>query len=511
MHQLRGLAVIFFFLSAAFAGAQNTGKLEWVVPFTSNFTLVGHPAADAYAYKSKRELYLTALGGQPRLLTYDSITFLTGDLWTVWQNQLKGVYSLKKGEVLPPVYEHLSAAAASGACWAFAIGKYGMKAVVNDRNQLLLPWRGVDYMELKCLNDSILEFMDHRDYQATQWGYVSRQGARLPPGAGERQSLGAFRRIAKDKFVFAYLRKGQALADTFSSAANFTHGIAPAKKDSLFGYWNQNGGWHIPPRFQAAAAFDTGGHAVVREKGLYGILRTDGSWAVPPRYDDLKALNPVFYQFKAGSQTGLTDSAGRILLPAGQYTELLASGTGSFGVRVADTIQIYNADGVLLPVAGIVAYEGKGRHFLAKRKIQDNKGKKVEVWGIGISDSGQWLIPPVLRGRVRFSPLFMVVETKSIEPFEVAGIKIAGDQSGAALIFNRDGRLLLPEPVGTDINSPYNGYYPCMYFKRKSDTGLVSAEGEILLSGPYSNIQFRGNGWIHVEQINRWALLKWKE
>ena len=70
----------------------------------------------------------------------------------------------------------------------------------------------------------------------------------------------------------------------FSSALDFSCGLAGVTYDSFWGYINQSGAFVIARKFRTASAFHNGA-AVVKCREGEGIINTEGSFLVSPEYD----------------------------------------------------------------------------------------------------------------------------------------------------------------------------------------------------------------------------------
>lgn len=504
MNQLSIFFASIFILGTFFALSAQNSPLEWIVPLKEGISVAGKPSEAGIGYKQNGKIKFANTGAGARELPYDSISYLNADVWMVWKERFQGVYSASKGEMLPPVYQHVYPGEDGG--WAYTVRKYGMNAVVDDANKLVLPWREWEYIGLNPLSDTILEYIDKKGYNFTNMGYVTRTGTKIPLEQKEQYLNGVINRLAADKYVFYQNTGGKMLRDTFSAATEFTEDIAVVQKGGLYGYLRRNGSWLIAPRFQAATPFNPAGLAAAKEKGRFGILKMDNTWAVQPRFEDLKILAPGLFQFSEGLKTGLIDIKGKILLPPATYAPILASGTESFGVKVADTIQIYNYEGKLLPISGATGYEGNGNYFQVKQQKTSDKGRKSEVSGIAKGSDGAWLVPPVFGGRVVFSKYFIAIEAKTTTTETVAGVKIEPGQWGKYLVFNRNGKLLSPVPLAI----PYNiGSEPFISFTLDKKMGLLSAEGNVT-PADYDQILSLGNGWISLKKEKMIGFAKWK-
>lgn len=496
------LFVTIFLLPLGSASAQQAGALEWVMPLRSDAMPMSKPGADRFALREKGGLYVVGSNGERVAVSCDSIIHLGDGMWLTMKGHLQGIYTDGQGEVLPPVYEHIAPACTGPACWAFVVGKYGMGAVVNDRNQVILPWREWEYIGLACLTDTVLEYIDKKGFNFTNMGYVSRSGMPLPATGSYGKRAARVQKLSADKTVLYHYRNGVEQRDTFVMVEKFSEGLAVAKKDSLFGYLSEDGSWHIRPRFQSAAPFGSSGYAIAREKGRLGLLRKNGTWAIAPKYDDLQPAGSGLYQFKEAGKTGLTDSAGNFVLPPGDYRKILAKGDGSFAAQAGDTLQIFSAAGKLLPIGRATQYEPANDLLVARFP----GGKSVIQTGVARVANGQWILPPVLEGQVFVRRHFLIAEAVMAADSEHPDLKPVR-LPGKYWIFDRSGKMLLPYP--TDAQ-PRIGGEPYAVFQQENKFGVVSAGG-LVLEPKYDTVELLSEGWVRVRAGAQWGMLRWRE
>ncbi|MBK8045346.1 MAG: WG repeat-containing protein [Haliscomenobacter sp.] len=503
MNQLLLFVLVFFLSNFLELNAQNN-LVEWVVPLKKEFSVVGKPSPDQYNFRENGKLYMALPAAKPVELPYDSIEYVHEDIWMVWKNSLQGVFSDKKGELLPPVYHEVFPGNPGG--WAYVVSKYGMLAVVNDKNELIVPWSTLRFIALNPLNDTILEYIGNKGARFPKLGTVTRKGEIIPHEQTDQYLDRIFREVSAGKIVY-YCKKGGKLSrDTFASATDFINDIAVVQKGGLFGYLKRDGSWLIPPRFQAASPFHANGVAAAKEKDRYGILKTDGTWLVQPRFDALQNATLKIFQYKEGEKTGLLDFKGNVILPAGAYPSFQIHGSESFGVKVADTIQVYNYQGKLLPIPGVVFYQGNGNYFQIKQRRMGSNGRISEWSGIAFASTGEWFIPPVISGMVNIGNHFIAVEAKVDGLDSLAGIKIEGKQGGKFLIFNRAGKVLTPVPVEMVTRIAIQSF---LVYAVNKKSGLLLPAGEAL-PAEYDEIRYIGNNWVALKKEGMTGLIRLK-
>lgn len=506
MPQLLPLFIAVFLCKALLLPAQAGGSLEWAMSLQSGARPIGQPAANRFALREKNAVFLVSSRGDRTQVPCDSISHLGDAMWATWKNGLRGIYADGQGEVLPPVYESITPSCTGPNCWAFVVGKYSLGAVVNDRNQIVLPWREWEYIGLNCLTDTVLEYIDKKGFNFTNMGYVSRTGVPMPATGNYGKRAPRIQKVDAARTVLTYYRAGEEKRDTFAMVEKFANGLAVAKKDSLFGYLTEDGNWQVRPKFQSAAPFNPAGHAIAKEKGRFGLLRKNGTWAIAPKYDDLQPSGNGLYQTKEGSKIGLTDSTGKFVLPPGEYRKVLAKGDGSFAVQQGDTLQIFTAAGKLLPISGATQYEPADDLLAAKWPVNQPGGRAKTRTGIAHATTGQWILPPVLEGQLLIRRHFLIAETIVAADSEHPDLK-PGSQPGKYLIFDRSGKALLPYPTDTQ---PRIGGEPYAVFQREGKFGVVSAKG-VVLEPKYDAIDLLPEGWVRVRAGEQWGMLRWRE
>lgn len=480
-----------------------SGKLQWVVQLDNGQIPVGKPAPDLVAIKENNRLYLLNLDGEKRPMSYDSIAHENGLFWSVWKGGLQGIYHLERGELIPAVYEHISPVSKHETNWAYEVMKYGMTAVVNSENKLVLPYTGRGYQSLALVSDSILEYFDLRK----EVFYFSKNGN--PVSVARLQKGPDFQRISAQQYVFSALVNGTVRRDTFTAAEKFTDGIAPVKKDQSWGYLLATGNWLIPPRFQAVLPFDEKGHAVVKENDKYGVVRKDGSYLIRPGFQFLKPFTPGLFEFKENGLTGLVDSLGKTILTPGEYGGFSMAGEECFTAKSGDSLLVFRNDGQLIPVSGLLwcSKTSDSPHFLAGQNLQADRAKTRRFFKGLMTPEGKWLIPPVMTGIVTESKKFVVAEAVAQPCCAIGPVNIGNNQPGKFLIFNRNAEPLVTTPVDAASISA-DGYF--VFFEQGGKSGLVASPEE-KLPAEFDELKSMGNGWVFVKKGNRYGALKWVE
>lgn len=78
-------------------------------------------------------------------------------------------------------------------------------------------------------------------------------------------------------------------ADTYRE---FKDGLCLARKDGLFGYFNNKGEWVIKPQFKGGRDFKNGFAAVKQDK-YWGVIDKSGNWVIKPSFEGIKDFELV--------------------------------------------------------------------------------------------------------------------------------------------------------------------------------------------------------------------------
>jgi WG containing repeat len=503
-----GFVLLCFFCQNA--SAQMVGnKFQWILPLQSNIIPFGVPSPNAIALREEGKIALLSTTGEKKMLTYDSISNLDGNFWTIWKDGLRGIFHTDKGELLPPVYHSILPITKIDANWAFLVQKYGMSAIVDDQNRLLLPYQKSPYARMALLSDTILAYLRHDVYNFVNadFLFISKNGNKVSDAIARQFQVPDFQRISSDKYLLVTYRNGLARRDTFTAAEKFLEDVAIVKSDSLWGYIRRDGSWLIPPRFQAALPLDALGHGVVKSKGKYGIVRQDGAFLVEPRFAFLKNFAPGLYEFKEGGRLGVVDSMGKILLPAGEFAGFQVAGTACFAAKSGDSLLVFQRNGTPMPLGNVLNISlSNDAAFWVKQR--DRNDRRQVVSGV-MNPSGKWLINNVLKGSTSEYRHFFVAEAV-VEPCcNVGSLNIGSNQPGRFLIFDRNGKPLLTSPVDRVERENLDAQF--LVYRSGKKFGLVSASEGQLLKPEFDLLKVVGNTWILAQKDNKWGVLKWVE
>ncbi|HOY07865.1 MAG TPA: WG repeat-containing protein [Saprospiraceae bacterium] len=503
-----GLTFLLFFLFYGSAFTQTGGSFRWVLPLQKNAVLIGQPAPAYLPMQEGKQIFLLAPDGSKKTLPYDSISREQGPFWSIWKTSLQGIYHVGKGEIIPPLYEYIRSVSPTETSWAFQVEKYGMQAIVDDRNRILLPYQKSAYARLSIVGDTILAYLKHDVYNFVNADllYISRNGNQVADQVAKSITPADFQRISSNQYVFSVSEKGKTRPDTFAAAEKFVNNLALVKRDSLWGYLRRDGSWLLTPRFQAAAMFDTAGYAVVKTRGKYGVVKTDGAFLVEPRFAFLKASLPGFFEFKENGKIGLVNTAGKTVVPVGDFGGFLSAGTRCLAAKSGDTLLLFRHDGTLIPLSGVIeCTKGRFDEYFGVR-IKNKSGYRIGAWGI-LGADGQWRVPAVLSGSLVEYSRFFVAEAIVQPCCIVAGLNISENQPHKQLIFTRNGIPLLNTPVEVNFDGTASQF---LIYRNTGKFGAVASQ-EIRLQPEFDEIKEAGLGWIKVRKGEEWGVIKWTE
>ena len=495
--------IFLFFCSLSCFFAQNADNFRWVVPLQSDLHVFGSTSANEFSIREGKQVFLVNVSGERTPLPYDSIAYEQGKYWRVWKNDLQGMYHLEKGEIVAPLFDYIQSATRSENNWVYQVQNYGMYAVINDRNQLLLPYQKAPYARLTLVRDTILGYLKHDVYNFVDADmlFVSRQGVTVKDVAVPASSNAEFQRISANQYVFSSLKNGKTRRDTFAAAEKFVDNIALVRRDTLWGYFRNDGSWLLPPRYQAATAFDTMGYAVVKTRGKYGVIKKDGTFQVPAQWAFLKPAFPGFFEYKENGRIGIVDQQGKTIIPAGNFSSFRTAGLQCITAKSADTLLIFRRDGTPLDIKGVVnCTDGDNKGLFGACIGKRYQGK----WGV-LQPDGQWRIEPVAGGRFQERKHFFIIEAVPNPCCTIAGFNVGVSQPGKQLLFDASGKLLLDHSVDEISGHPN---YPYLFYKTQGKWGLIAASGAHIPAS-FDEVKLVGAGWIFVRKADQWGVLRW--
>lgn len=164
-------------------------------------------------------------------------------------------------------------------------GEEVVKGFVNTRGEVFVP---EDYEVCSRFSDG-LALIRRNDL----YGYINADYAiAIPPQYDDAGDFGdglAYAEKDGEKFIIDKIGKPVAAVD--QAIGTFSDGLAPFRKDELFGYVDRNGEIAIEPRFAWAKNFRNGLAAVqtrIEEGGKWGFVNTEGKMVIDAVYDEVE-------------------------------------------------------------------------------------------------------------------------------------------------------------------------------------------------------------------------------
>jgi hypothetical protein len=473
-------------------------QLKWLLDLEADATPTGIPDQTYFHYVKEGKLIRMSEKGEVQEMNYEEATHLKGPYWQVVRQKRIGVWHNEMGEIIPPVYSSLSMAVTKdGPCWAFAVTKYGMSAIINEKNQVIKDWSTSGFSSLNILGDTVLEYK-----KANAIAFMSQLGYDLKESQVKWLKPPEFKRLSADKFIFSYFKAGKERVDTFSNAEAFSGGIAAVAVKNQWGYISDNGSWIIRPQFQSAGPFNEYGFAVVKVNGGYSLIKKDGKPIFTPKFAFLKHFNRGLYEFKEGDQIGLCDTTGKIILPSAQYASFIPAGNQVIAAQFPNkNLKFYTILGEPLPLDSIVECKGSFSSSAFVAAIQNNK--KQKLFGL-LDPKGNWVQPPVFSLGFHHYSHYFVSYGKINQPELLQGIQADKAQDNQKLIYNLQGAPVLNYPVSNFIPVKDS---PIAVFELNKLFGLITPDG-LLLEPVYHSIKPVGNNWFYVERGGKFGVVK---
>lgn len=500
---MKHLSYLLLFLGH-FAFGQSGILIDWALPLSSDYQPIGKPNDDYFHFRKNGKVYRMNAAGNISETPYDSISYSSGPFWAVWKNGLAGIWDQRSGQLIPPVYEGIKEVSGKESCWAFIVRKYGMAAVVDAHNRLLLPWIGWPYRDVEEVSDSILIYKTPKE----TW-YLSKSGRQIPPAEMAGLKGPEFRQLDSETFSFSFPANGKMETLTFQGAEPFTHGLAAVRKGALWGYIRENGQWQIQPQFQEARPFNAQGHAIVKTGGKYGLIRRDGSFVLLPGFVFLKAYQPNLYEVRDGELISLVDTTGLTVLPPGLYSSFATAGKNAVGGRShTGTVSLYTLAGVRIPLDSLHGFKGDadGEVFMASVARPSSGKQPTIIYGLANS-KGEWVLPPVFLSEFIIHRHFILGFRKFAPGAQSPPYPADPQVKGNLMLYNRQGE---PSVNQYFTNLPRPGNMPVCVFQMEKRSGLASPRST-LLPMSYDEIQvFPDSHWVFARSGVEWGVLRWE-
>ena len=182
----------------------------------------------------------------------------------------------------------------------------------------------------------------------------------------------------------------------YSSASNFSNGLAAVQKDGKFGYIDKGGQLIIPFTFDEVFDFSEG-LAVVEEAGSLGLIDANGNYILEPVFDDIGPLKEgLFYVEKKGD-----------------YRYYTPNGNPAFPQTFEDAFSFENGIAKVQKgeLSGYIRNDGS---FLVQSAQGDLKRFNDTIFVLKLRDSSTLISPSGFLDSVYFDHIGMLKENRAI-------------------------------------------------------------------------------------------------
>jgi hypothetical protein len=454
--------------------------------------VTGDPSPDRIGINYKGQCFLLDKNGNKELLPFDSVSYLTNGYWQSCTGALCGVYKEGKGLIIPEVYDNLTCHLSPNENPLFVVSKYGLNAIVDDKNQQLFEYRQKPYA-LKFINDTIINFGRYKPE------VFSISGRPVDEIEQEKYKEPYIVRETSSNYVLIRYDNGVQYRDTFSGHSSFNFGLAIVKKGEKWGCIRKNGTWLFKPEFDNFQPFEKVRMAVVRKEGLEGIVNTMGELVVPINYKSLFILNSDYFISKSDGINSLIEFKTMKKVITGPFSSYFSPGGNEYlGAKSGDSVIIYKKNGEMIPFNSLqsIVANNKNENLLVGLHSKGYSGTKRVVYGL-LNSNMEWLIQPVLLRRADFFDHFLIAYALTDPCCTVNGISFSrSNTTNKWLVFSSNGKPILPFEV--DMAKPINNG-PYLYYKSENKFGLVDSEGQRILEG-MSSIKLIGKNWLEFSE-----------
>lgn len=477
--------VLFLNLFALLApiGLFAQADLPWLLPPSEGYAYTGQRGTYPLMQKDDR-LYVLTAEGALTALPYEAAK-PKGVFWEVSKNGLLGLWHPEQGELLPPVFQKIGLLSDS----LFTVGKYGMNALVNVKNELVMPYQ-------------------KQAFRKIGGGLI---------GTGGRQGMAIYDHSGQE-VPFSEVSKIEYLG----------YGCYRIVKDKQVSVLNHKGEVVFPTGYNEYHLIDEN-RAQVQQKGQWGIINRAGTVLVPLAYATLSLPKPdAVYPWVAVRRT---DGQGMDLIShdlsirrLGNYESVLLPNSpeglihvkkdGRYGCLEPDNFKEVipltytrplgcGACPVLIgELEGDRQYLNKRGKSITSMKLADAKPfycglamvrEDGKNWGL-INEKGDYVFPP---------------QFNSIEPLSFPAY-LAKDQQGLFHFLLPDGRDVLLEDVA-QIDTQRKLDNPIPFVGLSGKKGFLSQSGELLVPAVLDEAEPFSGGMAPARYQGQWGVLKLKQ
>ncbi len=247
-------------------------------------------------------------------LEYESIGGFSNGLAVALRDGKYGVIDLAGRVVIPFAHEYLSLVGENAACFT-KDGKYGL---IGLGGKELVP----------AVYDSIERFSGGRAVVKLggKYGVIDRLGSEIAPP--EYDSVYTYHRglavVTRGGLMGCIDMDGKLVVPEEYAISGFVDGLAPARRGDEWYLIKAPGGGLIPVGAPAGVKYDAiysfaGGYALVQAGNKYGMTDSAGKILVPAEYDEVKHFSEGMAAVRNNGKWGYVDSSGTLAVPC-SYT-----------------------------------------------------------------------------------------------------------------------------------------------------------------------------------------------
>lgn len=307
--------------------------------------------------------------------------------------------------------------------------------------------------------------------------------------------------------------KTQGIAFQYELAGLFKSGVAPAKKNGLWGLIDTKGGWLVSPKYLDMGRLEEGILAVSKVENKFAFMNASGKLLTEFKYTKAHYFSDGLAGVKVSKKWGFIDKAGVVKVPA-IYTNIRNFNKGFAPVRLNKKWGYINKQGKWLVKPIYDAAYSFTDDGLAVVVVKNKRGF--------INTKGRFAIKPVYRRVQRFSggiaPIskekgswsFIDVKNKALFPNHFSEARIFSEGKMAVMngkdqwgYIDKTGKLQIPYQFekGYDFKEGF------ALVRKNNKRGFVNQQGEITVPMIYEDAFRFSEGLAPVKKEGLWGYI----
>jgi hypothetical protein len=267
----------------------------------------------------------------------------------------------------------------------------------------------------------------------------------------------------------------------YTSASNFSNGLAAVQLNDKFGYIDKGGQLIIPYSFDEVFDF-TSGTAIVEKNGYLGLIDANGKYLLNPIYDDIGPIREGFFYVEKDGEFHYFESGGTLAFQ-GSFEEAFSFDNGMAKVKKG----------------GESGYILKDGSFFVKSSKGDVKRFNDTLFVLKLRDSSAFIGPNGLLDSVYFDHIGAIKENRAIVSKEN---KYGYVNRNAELVIDMDLDVF---PNYTQFAQFTNGHAKAF---RKERFAMMDSLGKKVLPAIFTRIGeygelipiTKGDGWGYTDE-----------